>query len=273
MSVCRRARKSTRLHSGYSLFRSWRTGKNGSLRGDPWLVKVKLPGTRLRPASAVRSLFADPWRTSTNPRRKISPFETWVILILLEARGGIEPPNKGFADLHVTRVSLEESGEPVCREPHPSGFRPVPALDETQHSNARAELNRRQGAFLAAFEKCGRICDAAELAAIERTTHYWWLKNDPSYKAAFEDSKVLVAQNLMDEAAKRAMAGSDRLLERLLEAHYPERFRSNLAHRLVDKTGNDRPRFDIAECDRLIRAADERDRSGAPDSMGPEAGK
>ncbi len=138
-----------------------------------------------------------------------------------------------------------------------------PALNETEQSNARAELNRRQGAFLAAFEKCGRICDAAELAEIGRTTHYFWLRTDPNYKAAFENSEVLAAQNLIDEAVRRAMAGSDRLLERLLEAYFPEKFRANLAHRLVDKKGEDRQLFDMGELDELIREADERDKARA----------
>lgn len=149
-------------------------------------------------------------------------------------------------------------------------------LNTTPPDNARA-LNRRQGAFLAAYEKGGRVDKAAEAAGIDRTSHYYWLRTDTDYKAAFEESEVIVGQNLMDEAVRRAMEGweepvtvagqavmvrkfSDRLLERLLEAHHPEKFRANLAHRLVDKRGEDRPMFDVAELDKLIRAADERDK-------------
>lgn len=148
--------------------------------------------------------------------------------------------------------------------------------DETPQPNARA-LNRRQGAFLAAYEKCGRIGEAAEAAGIDRSSHYTWLRGDTDYKAAFQESDIIVGQNVLDEAVRRAVQGwdepvtvagqrevvrkfSDRLLERLLEAHHPEKFRSNLAHRLVDKDGKDRKLLDYQELDALVKAADARDK-------------
>jgi hypothetical protein len=210
-----------------------------------------------------------------------------------------------YCDIHGP-VEVKEGAPPGCPEPlggnrcgtiltdEPQGKwvaimgNRIPALagvvrasppDEIVQSNARA-LNRRQGAFLAAYEKCGRVCEAAEAADIARQTHYDWLKNDPSYKLAFEQSEVIVGQNLMDEAVRRAMHGweepttvagsavlvrrfSDRLLERLLEAHHPEKFRANLAHRLVDRKGEDRQLFDVAELDKLMREADQRDKEGS----------
>lgn len=151
------------------------------------------------------------------------------------------------------------------------------AFDEIRGPNARA-LNRKQGAFLAAFEKTGMICRAAEAAGVDQSSHYVWLKRDADYAAAYAESEVIVGNALLDEAVRRAMHGweepttvagekvmvrkfSDRLLERLLEAHHPEKFRANLAHRLVDKKGDDRSLFAVEDLDKLIRAADERDKA------------
>ncbi len=197
-----------------------------------------------------------------------------------------------------------------------------PALDETQHPNARAGLNRRhpkhdtdthgtrtrdrqtlrkQGAFLAAYGGCGRIDLSAKAAGIARETHYLWKRTDPEYLEAFGLAEELASATVLDEATRRGRDGwdepvtvagekvlvrkySDRLLERLLEAKFPLIFRSNLAHRQVDAKDKDRPLFDIAELDKLMRAADERDKEAAfpvakpspvltPDPMQPEGGE
>jgi hypothetical protein len=94
--------------------------------------------------------------------------------------------------------------------------------------NARDEDGKRmrQGAFLAAYGKTGRISKAAEIADVDRCTHYDWLKNDPAYSRAFDESKRLAFQHLADEAWRRAMGAdgsqaSDRLMIKLLESLGP----------------------------------------------------
>ena len=147
--------------------------------------------------------------------------------------------------------------------------------DATGHANART--TRSQGAFLAAYAETARIDLAAKAANISRQTHYDWLKKDPEYPALFAEAEELAAQTLLDEAVRRGRDGwdepvtvagekvlirrySDRLMERLLEAKFPVMFRSNLAHRLVDQAGKDRDVIDFSALDKLIRAADERDK-------------
>lgn len=147
--------------------------------------------------------------------------------------------------------------------------------DATGHVNART--TRSQGAFLAAYAETARIDLAAKAANISRQTHYDWLKKDPEYPALFAEAEELAAQTLLDEAVRRGRDGwdepvtvagekvlirrySDRLMERLLEAKFPVMFRSNLAHRLVDQAGKDRDVIDFSALDKLIRAADERDK-------------
>ena len=148
-------------------------------------------------------------------------------------------------------------------------------LDTSGHDNARTRA--RQGAFLAAYSQNSRVDLAAQAAGIARATHYEWMKHDPTYPALFAEAEELAAQTLLDEAVRRGRDGwdepvtvagekvlirrySDRLMERLLEAKFPVMFRSNLAHRLVDQAGKDRDVIDFSALDKLIRAADERDK-------------
>jgi hypothetical protein len=113
----------------------------------------------------------------------------------------------------------------------PAPVPPAPAAPESQPKptpNARDEDGKRmrQGAFLAAYGKTGRISKAAEIADVDRCTHYDWLKNDPAYSRAFDESKRLAFQHLADEAWRRAMGAdgsqaSDRLMIKLLESLGP----------------------------------------------------
>ena len=195
-----------------------------------------------------------------------------------------QPDPRWAAEIERRRKTLEP-----YLPPNPAPYDPLgdgwvapadfaPQFDSVRRDNARTI--RTQGAFLAAFAQLGRIDLAAAAAGIDRTTHYVWLKNDKDYPALFEEAQELAAQLLMDEAVRRAVNGweepttvagekvmvrkfSDRLLERLLEAHYPLKFRSNMAHRLVDKAGNDRKLLDYTELDALVKAADARDKEQA----------
>ena len=107
----------------------------------------------------------------------------------------------------------------------------------------------RQERFLAAFGACGSVRLASRWARVHRQTHYFWLREDPTYPARFEEARRRAAQELEDEAVRRAHEGvrkpvlykgkpvrihgeilyeteySDQLLIRLLEAHNPERYR------------------------------------------------
>lgn len=138
--------------------------------------------------------------------------------------------------------------------------------DVTVHRNARTRAN--QGAFLAALSKTGRIDKAAEAAGIGRQTHYDWLKADPEYVQMFADAEVLAAQMLEDTATGRAVEGwdepvfhegklcgtvrkfSDRLLERLLEARMPSRYRRNVKAEVTGKDGE--PLIPLEAIDALI---------------------
>lgn len=67
----------------------------------------------------------------------------------------------------------------------------------------------------------GEICDQA---GIGRRSFYQWRDEDPEFKKAIERAQKYVREDLIDEAIKRAMRSSDKLLIRLLEAYFPELF-------------------------------------------------
>jgi hypothetical protein len=61
--------------------------------------------------------------------------------------------------------------------------------------------------FLEAYERTGRVSEAAAIAGTGRRTHYNKLKSDPVYRKAFEEAEERAAQTLEDEAVRRAVTG------------------------------------------------------------------
>lgn len=51
---------------------------------------------------------------------------------------------------------------------------------------ARRSAKAKQGMFLRAFARTALVTSAARAAKIDRRSHYYWLRNDPEYRAAFE---------------------------------------------------------------------------------------
>jgi hypothetical protein len=102
----------------------------------------------------------------------------------------------------------------------------------------------KQAAFLDALAEYGTITKAAEVAGIDRKTHYNWLgpKEQPNeeYATRYAEASEQFADHLRLEARRRAVEGvtqlvyhsgvvvgsrreySDRLLELLLKAKCPE---------------------------------------------------
>jgi hypothetical protein len=112
----------------------------------------------------------------------------------------------------------------------PESYTGRPAAESQPNSTVHARdedgKRMRQGAFLSAYGKTGRISRAAEIAEIDRGSHYEWLKTDPAYSRQFDQAKRLAFQSLADEAWRRAMGedgtqASDRLMIKLLESLGP----------------------------------------------------
>ncbi len=56
--------------------------------------------------------------------------------------------------------------------------------------------DERKQTFKKAYKEHGSIMKASEATGIGRGTHYDWLKADPEYKAAFEDTKDDFAESV-----------------------------------------------------------------------------
>jgi hypothetical protein len=127
----------------------------------------------------------------------------------------------------------------------------------------------RMRAFLEAYQRTGRLTEAAKAAGVNRKTHYRKLETDPAYRKAFQEAEERAAQTLEDEAVRRGYQGverpvmyqgkpvklgrrilyvttySDMLLIALLKRFRPALYRS---HVVTETTGS----VDLAE--RLVAA-------------------
>jgi hypothetical protein len=103
--------------------------------------------------------------------------------------------------------------------------------------------HHKKRAFLAAYSETGNISKSAEIAEIDRSTHYEWLNTDADYKEAFEQAHEVAGDRLEQEARRRAVEGveepvfykgeevgtirkySDPLLIFLLKGAKPEKYK------------------------------------------------
>lgn len=141
-----------------------------------------------------------------------------------DAHGAVEvagpPPGAKLPACPQCHTILKATPEELVRRGLPATIQLNPTANTRE-----AGVLMRQGAFLSAYQKTGRINKAAVMAEVDRTTHYEWLR-DPDYSRAFEQAKLLAFQNLADEAWRRAMGEdgatvSDRLMIKLLESLGP----------------------------------------------------
>jgi hypothetical protein len=107
-------------------------------------------------------------------------------------------------------------------------------------------LHPKKRAFLRAYAVCGQLKQTCAAVDIDHELHYYWLKTDATYKAAFADAKEMAASTLEDEAIRRARDGvmrpvyylgevvgeeltySDTLLIFLLKGAMPARYGQNV---------------------------------------------
>lgn len=104
-------------------------------------------------------------------------------------------------------------------------------------------VHPRKRAFIAAYAETGTIVQAAEIAGIDRQTHYDWSASDPDYVKACQDAYIQSGERLEQEARRRAVQGvqkpvfykgekcgavteySDTLLIFLLKGAMPEKYK------------------------------------------------
>jgi hypothetical protein len=111
-----------------------------------------------------------------------------------------------------------------------------------------ARTDRAREAFLATLAETCNVSEAARAAKIGRRTAYEWRDDDPSFATAWDQAEQEAADKLEREAWRRAVEGtdkpvtfqgmitatykeySDRMLELLLKAHRPDKFKERVAN-------------------------------------------
>jgi enamine deaminase RidA (YjgF/YER057c/UK114 family) len=113
----------------------------------------------------------------------------------------------------------------------------------SQAEIAERRVNVAKARFLEVYAQCGNVSAAAKEAGVGRRTVYDWLVADVDYQVAFNDARDQAVDVLELEAHRRAVVGvqrpvyqggrlagvvtdySDKLLETLLRAARPEKYR------------------------------------------------
>lgn len=127
-----------------------------------------------------------------------------------------------------------------------------------KHSRSTLSTAKKRERFLERFAISGNVTYSAQIAGIERTSHYLWLNKDESYAEKFASAREEAADRLEAEAERRAAHGvsepvfyqgeicghiqrySDVLLIFLLKATRPEKFREKMGVELgLDKETRD----------------------------------
>ena len=115
--------------------------------------------------------------------------------------------------------------------------------------------NRVRETFLAALRETCNVSEAARTARISRNTAYEHRKADPAFAEAWDEAEQEAADKLEREAWRRSVEGtdkpvvykgeitgtykeySDRMLELLLKAHRPEKFKDRVSNEHMGKDG------------------------------------
>lgn len=96
--------------------------------------------------------------------------------------------------------------------------------------------DRAREAFLTVLADSCNVSEAARAAGVPRRTVYNWRADDTEFAAAWDEAVETASDALEQVARDRAMSGqSDRMLEILLKAHRPDKFKERAA---VEHTGD-----------------------------------
>lgn len=83
----------------------------------------------------------------------------------------------------------------------------------------RTAINQQR--FIKAYEQTYNVTTACQMIRIARTSVYEWIDEYPEFARMFAEVRQKFVDDLEAEAVRRAMQGSDRLIEFLLRSHRP----------------------------------------------------
>lgn len=122
-------------------------------------------------------------------------------------------------------------------------------------ANRAKRTDAREEKFLTVLRETCNVTEAARAAGIGRRTAYEWRDGDEAFRDKWDEAEQEAADRLEREAWRRAVEGvekpvtfqgaitdtyreySDRMLEMLLKAHRPEKFKDRQAHEHTGKDG------------------------------------
>jgi hypothetical protein len=111
----------------------------------------------------------------------------------------------------------------------------LPAEIEKNPFNAITHKQKR--AVLEIYSELGRIGESCKAAGVSRGSHFYWLRRDRKYAAAFEMAKKMALDVFVDEVHRRAFHGYDHPLsyEGKLTGDTVKMYSDNLAMFAVKK--------------------------------------
>jgi hypothetical protein len=140
------------------------------------------------------------------------------------------PPAEGQAPGPSTAVSATD-GPPNNPLPDPSADDAAqrdPAIVASDDEVVRRVRRHRRSwykVFLDDIRMTGTVGSGCAAAGVSRGAPYARAKRDPAFAAAWAEAKEDATDLLVVEGRRRALEGSDRLLEFFLRAHRPEVYR------------------------------------------------
>lgn len=103
-----------------------------------------------------------------------------------------------------------------------NGHKPIEQLESYKQWS---KVNGLKRTFIAHYSECGSLIIACNLTNIHPSSVKMWLANDEDFRNDYDVATDMAIAILEHEARRRALAGSDRLLEFLLKSLKPEVYR------------------------------------------------
>lgn len=169
----------------------------------------------------------------------------------LKAKGRAKPKKAATKQKAKAERTSGKSEQKAGKAERKTGKAERKAAGEKKERVFRFVRNAKQNAFLNALAKTGTVKGAAQLSGESRANHYRWLEDD-AYRVGVGRARQMAADLLEDEAWRRAVEGderpiynkhgekistvryySDRLLEKLLAANLPEKYKARIEETVV----------------------------------------
>lgn len=131
----------------------------------------------------------------------------------------------------------------------------------TKPRRRTTRTDRARGEFLRVLAETCNVSEAARAAGIGRQRAYEWRAADASFAKEWEEAEQTAVDKLEKVAWDRASEGlSDRMLELLLKAHRPERFKERVHNEHTGRGGGpiEYRNLDEDEIDARLRALAEK---------------